>query len=284
LVGAAPLPLEWKAGFGYLTITSDERPAYLFGHAWEGSRVWFFPGSLLTKLPISSLVLLLASPFAWRSLGRERRRLASLVVLAPAALTFAVVLLQPLNLGLRLVLPTVALLMLCAASSVLLVADRRRLLAGVMAIVAVVQLGSFWQAAPHSLAWTAPPFQPAYRWVSDSNVDFAQDAGRLSDWVDARTAEGERVWVAQALPRGGEAPSGAKPLVGADPAQIRGWVAVGATALTVTRRDELSWLRAYCPVGDIGGSILLYRFDDPPDPARGPTMPDPPCSGSVSRR
>ena len=37
---------------------------------------------------------------------------------------------------------------------------------------------------------------------------------------------------------------------------MRGWVAVSVTSLTALDRDELSWLRAYCPVGTIGGSIV----------------------------
>jgi hypothetical protein len=62
-----------------------------------------------------------------------------------------------------------------------------------------------------------------------------------------------------------------------DPREVTGWVAAAATPLTVTQRDRLAWLRAYCPVGTIGGSVLLYRFRSPPDPAPGPDRPAPPC-------
>ena len=44
--------------------------------------------------------------------------------------------------------------------------------------------------------------------------------------------------------------------------------------------EELAWLRAYCPVGSIGGgSVLVYRFDRPPGPAPGPDRPAAPCFG-----
>ena len=50
-------------------------------------------------------------------------------------------------------------------------------------------------------------------------------------------------------------------------------------------RDQLSWLRAYCPVGEIGGSVLLYRLVGPPDASPGPTMPASPCdAGEPSTR
>jgi hypothetical protein len=55
--------------------------------------------------------------------------------------------------------------------------------------------------------------------------------------------------------------------------------------LTAYFRPVLGWLRAYCPVGNLGGTILLYRFHDPPDyDIRGPDRPAAPCDGEVSHR
>ena len=73
-----------------------------------------------------------------------------------------------------------------------------------------------------------------------------------------------------------------QPLIGTRPDALRGWVAVSVTNLTALHRDELAWLRAYCPVGSIGGTILLYYFDAPPDGAPGPTMPARPCADSAA--
>jgi hypothetical protein len=56
---------------------------------------------------------------------------------------------------------------------------------------------------------------------------------------------------------------GARPLLGVDRARITGWVAASATLVT-GQGDRLGWLRAYCPVGSIDGSVLLYRFRSPP--------------------
>ena len=57
-----------------------------------------------------------------------------------------------------------------------------------------------------------------------------------------------------------------------------------ATDLTSDDQGPLSWLRAYCPVGTLGGSILVYRFTLPPDGAPGPTVPAGPCTGPASTR
>ena len=71
-----------------------------------------------------------------------------------------------------------------------------------------------------------------------------------------------------------------------DPEVLRHrWLAVSATALTAYFRPVLGWLRAYCPVGNLGGTIMLYRFNRPPDyDAHGPDRPAAPCDGGVSHR
>ena len=44
---------------------------------------------------------------------------------------------------------------------------------------------------------------------------------------------------------------------------------------------SLAWLRKYCPVGELGGgSVLVYRFDEAPDPAPGPERSVEPCFGA----
>jgi hypothetical protein len=143
----------------------------------------------------------------------------------------------------------------------------------------ITQAAALLIAYPHSIAWTAPPFQPAYRWATDSNVDYGQDADRVRQW-----SLGKAPFEALLLPRGVDAPEGSRPLLQTSPDQVHGWAAVSATRLTALDRDALSWLRAYCPVRTIGGSVLIYRFESPVDPRPGPTMPAAPCTGGVSTR
>lgn len=276
LVLLVPWPQEWAAGFSYLTLTSEPRPAYLFGQAWEGSRLWFFPGSALAKIPAT----LLAAVGAGLVLAARRPRLGREVVhvaLLPAVALSLALLAQPLNLGLRYAVPVLALVLVLAAPVATVLARRwgQVALGGVLAVQVVACL----VAVPHSLAWTPSPFTDGYRWVSDSNLDYGQDDLRLREWEHI---DGARVAVV--APRGLRPPPGSRPLVGVDPTTIEGWVAVGATALTVVERDELAWLRAYCPVGTIGGSILLYEFEEAPTAEPGPTMPVAPCEGSSSVR
>lgn len=279
LVTAVPAPREWQAGFGHLTLTSEARPAWLAGQAWDGMQWWFFPGSLALKVPLSALALLALGWVAACRLPPPRRRDLALVVVLPAFLLLAFTVAQPLALGLRLVLPSLALGMVAAgpAAGLLTTRPRQVLLAG----LALLQVAALVAGSRHSLAWSPPPFRPAYRWVSDANLDYGQDLWRVREW-----AEGRQAWVAVIAPRGLAVGAGSRRLVDADPAEVTGWVAVGATSLTVVQRDALAWLRKYCPVDTLGGgSVLVYRFAEPPDPAPGPDRPAAPCLGAeVSRR
>jgi hypothetical protein len=209
--------------------------------------------------------------------GRQRSR-ALLVTALPALALLAFTVAQPLDLGVRLILPSLALWFVLA-SPVVDLARRSRVALGALGLVGLIQLASFAVATPHSMAWTPWPFQPAYRWTSDSNVDYGQDLYRLADW-----ARGRNPWTDVATTRGLDDVVPGRRLVGTPPAAVTGWVAVGATSLTELDAARLSWLRAYCPVGTIGGSVLLYRFDRPPSARPGPTRPVAPCFGATFSR
>jgi hypothetical protein len=280
-----PLPVEWRAGLGYLVMTSDQRPAYLAGQAWVGARPWFFVGSAIVKLPLTTTAVLVGGLGSLAMVARERRRRALLVLGLPAVAVLASIQFQPLNLGLRYAFAPLALGFVAAAGGVVALFGRiakPRLSLALVGCLAVAQLATAWSAAPHSLAWTPAPFTPAYRWVTDSNVDFGQDIGAFDQW--ATTIEGP-LHMRILGGRGTVLPAQGGRLA-SDPAGLTGWVAVSATELTAWSRNELAWLRAYCSVGTIGGSIVLYRFDAPPSSAPGPTMPAGSCArtDAFSRR
>ena len=135
-------------------------------------------------------------------------------------------------------------------------------------------------AYPHSLAWTPPPFTDGYRAVSDSSIDF----GQANEEVRARHRRDPFVAASLLAPRGFDVLPGVPRVEDVPADELVGDVAVGATVLTVLRRDELGWLRAYCPVEVIAESVLVYRFDQPPDTTAGRATPAAPCDGDVSRR
>ncbi|MGH9231632.1 MAG: glycosyltransferase family 39 protein, partial [Acidimicrobiales bacterium] len=281
VIDVVPWPESYKLGFQFQIAASPlESPAYLMGQSWRGVRWWFWPVTLAVKLPLAVLVVAVLGPTAWRRLDRATVHRAATVLL-PSVVVLVVFLLPfPKQVGVRYALPVIALLLVVGSPVARwLVASRPRWV--LVALLIVAQLASFWDAAPHSLAWTAPPFRPGYAVAAESSLDWGQDNRALIEWMDGRT-----VFVA---PFGGSLEAvhttpGYRPLLEVAPRDVRGWVAASATQLTTYERKRLSWLRAYCHVDTIGGTILVYRFDRPPTPEPGPARPAGRCHGDVSIR
>jgi hypothetical protein len=281
------LPQPYVEGLRYLAShDTASSTGFLLGVSWSGVNVWFWPATLLVKLSTPVLALLIAgscSLIALVRLGRVSRSTWHQILVAvalPALVLFAFELPNPRTLGARYLLPSLALWTVIA-SPVALVATRRLLataLAGVLALAAAVAVASF----PHSIAYTAPPFTPGYRVATNSNLDWGQDLSSLVAW-----SRGRHPYVAYFGPRGitdADIP-GARPLPGVAPGTITGWVAASASELTSSGQDSsVAWLRAYCPVGTLGGSILLYRFTTSPTAVPGPATPAPLCPGRASYR
>ena len=280
------VPRPYLEGLKFLaTNDTGSSPGFLLGVSWTGANVWFWPVTLLVKLSTPILVLLIAGPLVLIALVRSGRVERStwhqtlVAVILPALVLFVFELPGPRTLGVRYLLPSISLWTV-AASPLALIAGRRLIAlapAAVLATAAAITVASY----PHSVSYTAAPFRPGYRVATDSNVDWGQDFSLLQAW-----SRGRHPYVAYFGPRGVtvSAIPGARPLVGSAPRRITGWVAASASDLTSADRAALAWLRAYCPVGTLGGSILLYHFTVPPSGAPGPSAPAPLCVGTVSHR
>ena len=279
------LPEPYVQGLRYLaTHDTAASPGFLLGSAWSGTNVWFWPATLLVKLSTPIVVLLVAGPLVLVRLvrsgvvARSTWRQTLVAVIVPAGVLFLFELPNPRTLGVRYLLPSIALWTV-AAAPLALVVGRRMMAVGLGAVLLAAGLLTAF-SYPASLAWTAPPFTPGYRVATNSNVDWGQDFGLLVTWSHGRHSR-----VAYFGPRGvtvGDVP-GARPLLGVAPTRIAGWVAASATDLTGSSAP-LAWLRGYCPVRTLGGSILIYYFATPPTSAPGPTTPAALCPGSSSQR
>jgi hypothetical protein len=288
------VPRPYADGLRYLWANDTmPGPGYIAGISYTGGRWWFWPLSLVIKLPTATLILLVAGTAAWWRADPAPRRRALLAVAVPAVLLTAFTITTPRDIGLRYLLPVVALWAAAAGGLAPALAGLRPTVrrpatwrpaawraavataAGLLAVAAVTTAVSF----PGSLSWTAPPFRPGYAVATDSNVDWGQGLYALRAW-----SVGRRPWVAYFGPRGisADAIPGARRLLGAAPARVSGWAAVSATALTSADRSRLAWIRGYCPVGVLDGSILIYHFSRPPAPAPTAGAPPAPCPGRWS--
>lgn len=271
------VPFEFRAGIRIQNIFSSvDHGGFLLGRQVLGHVWWFWPGSLLVKLSTPALLLVVAFPFGWRFVPRRRREFLLALGFPVAALALATVAQAP-PVGVRYLLPAIALALVGGAIVLDRVLTSRWVWALALPILlGMTQLVSFGDSVSNSVAWTSWPFRPGYRFAADSNLDWAQDIDSLRAWAPAHHARvlfESPLIVLQPI-------EGSEPLLGVDPEHITGWVAVGASSLTVYRRDELAWLRGYCPVGTIGGTVLLYNFEQPPENRPAGDQPVGPCFDS----
>jgi hypothetical protein len=297
LIRQLPLlvPRPYLDGARYLS-THDAEPstAYITGIAYTGGRWWYWPISLVIKWPAAGLALLAAGAAGTAGLARDARRRAGIALGLPAAALTAVTLASPKDVGLRYLLPALALWAAAAgpglvAGATALARTRRELPAparwaapAITAVLVTACVAATAASFPASIAWTSWPFRPGYTETTDSNLDWGQGLYALRTW-----SAGRDPWVAYFGPRGISAADlpGARPLLGTSPARVGGWVAVSVTALNSANRASLSWLRAWCPVGMVDRTILIYHFSRPPALTRGrplPPRPAPLCPGRWS--
>ncbi|MDQ2812820.1 MAG: hypothetical protein M3Z75_13345, partial [Actinomycetota bacterium] len=155
-----------------------------------------------------------------------------------------------------------------------------RVAGAVTAILLVVALISTAASFPDSIAWTSWPFRPNYAVATDSDVDWGQGLYALRSWSASRDP-----WVGYFGPRGittADIP-GARPLLGTAPGRISGWVAVSVTTVNSANRSAVSWLRGWCPVAILAGSVLIYHFSQTPAASPAPAArPAPLCPGQWS--
>ena len=227
------LPAPYIAGLHFLaTNDTGASTGFILGVSWSGANPWFWPASLLIKLSTPVLLIFIAGPLALvrlvrgGAISRSVWRQTLVAVVLPSAILFAFELPNPRTLGVRYLLPSIALWTVVASPLALAV---RRF--GVVALAVVVGAAGIVMAVsyPVSLAWTSPPFTPGYRVGTDSNVDWGQDFAALQTW-----SRGRHPYVAYFGPRGISVAdlAGAHRLIGTDPGHITGWVAASATELT----------------------------------------------------
>ena len=274
------VPRPYLDGIGYLAVhDTTESSAYIAGIAYTGGRWWYWPLSLVIKWPGAALLLLVAGVLGCLRLPLDLRR-RGLAVVLPAALITGFTLTTPKDVGVRYLLTSPRPVGGAAASGLVAVLgspDR-----GTAQTPGRNRRGrharrggrSALPVLPGSIAWTAWPFRPGYTMATDSNIDWGQGLYALRSWSASRDP-----WVAYFGPRGITIADilGARPLPGTAPTRVDGWVAASVTALNSANRSSLNWLRAWCPVGILDGTILVYHFSRPPTStsAQGPPPPRP---------
>jgi 4-amino-4-deoxy-L-arabinose transferase-like glycosyltransferase len=189
-----PIPMP-SFFYGLLVVRQHERGhiAYALGRANVGGWWWYFPFALLVKEPIA---LLVAIPCAiWMAARRGLRHVKWrkwLIVLIPFCLFMIPAMLGHIDIGIRHILPAIAMLYLL----VMLGLSRGR---GPVVLALLAAVGCIETAAVHPdyiafFNFVSGGPSNGQRWLLDSNLDWGQDEARLADYL-ARHAVGRSVTV-----------------------------------------------------------------------------------------
>ncbi|MEJ2343016.1 MAG: glycosyltransferase family 39 protein [Gemmatimonadales bacterium] len=249
---------------------------YLFGALSAGPFPHYHLAVLAVKTPLPSIGLLGLAAF---ELVRDaEHREAALFLLLPAAVVLGASVFDPVNIGLRRVLPALPFLLLFTAQA--LAGEPSRVRQGAVALLLTWGAVEAARIYPHHLAYfnlaAGGPERGPYL-LDDSNIDWGQDLPALATW-QREHADGEPLHLSYF----GRVPPSAYgvesvPLQAEDFfIQGPGYYAVSAHTLVWFRKIKaqtglaIDWLTRYEPVGRAGYSIYIYRFDGAGQPVRVP--------------
>ena len=177
------LPEAYLFAWTKLATSFTEGAGFLFGHIYPTGTWTYFPAALLIKSTLSLIILLAASPFVLRRVQRET------VIPAIALLTILLTYLPShINIGVRHILAIYPFAILLAAASAWTIAKRSRPAACVIAALLLFQCATSLYAYPDYLPYANEAFggsSKAYRLLTDSNVDWAQQLKEVNAWTTA---------------------------------------------------------------------------------------------------
>lgn len=263
-IKAVPIPMPaFFLGLARLAAHSATGQAtYFLGHLQEHPSRLYFPVLFLAKTPIALLVAI----FTGLALLRKGDGRIFLACLAPAGIFLIASLGGGIQIGIRHILPAIALLYLPAAVTL----SRRP--ATLVFLAAMCVLATIETAAQHPdyLSFynvaAGGPVRGA-RIALDSNTDWGQDLARLGRAVAAR----ELPPPAAIYPLGDrQAPL--LSVLGLDPATLNLPLSVPGSLVAISRTrlaldgDRFPELAGLPEVARVGAGIAIYRI--PPQPAR----------------
>jgi len=251
---------------------------YLLGAFSPRSLWYYYPVAIALKTPEVTLVLLVLAGLSVCIPGSRVAR--GIWLLVPAALILAVSSQDPVNLGLRRVLPVYPFLFMwigerAVRAGELLFQSRsgrmvRLIASAALLVVAVTGIASAIEIHPYQLAYFnrfAGGPAAGSRFLDDSNIDWGQDLPSLASWQSEHGIRPLALWYF-----GTDDPAGYgiewRPLSDEEVLQPRREAyaisvnnLIGLKLKAVeTGRAELDWLTRYHPAATIGYSIYIYDF------------------------
>jgi len=251
--------------------------AYFMGEV--SSKGWwsYFPTLALTKEQLGFYILALFALFTVLK-NKAKPDFTSLTAIIFIIFYWASSILNPLNIGVRHVLPTFPFLYFLVAKSLLLEVQPRKILTRLNLVIFSLMLWMVLEiilAFPYYLSYynvLGGGLNNGYKIATDSNYDWGQDLKRLSDWTSENDilkiyldyfgggspkyylGEKYEGWWSSF----GQPPSGSYFAVSLN--SLAGSQARSIGGIVIKSEDSYSWLRGKTPIARTGSSILIYRF------------------------
>lgn len=194
------LPTAFMKGFVLVEIgTRYGRGAYLLGHHYFPDVWYYFPAVFAFKTQLAGLLVLLGGlALALPKLGHRLRMSSAQQILGISFLVLlGTAMANKLQLGVRHVLPVIALLAFYFALSYLALAQRLRYAWVLLPLYALPVLVEF----PHMISFTneAVPYRQAYHYMNDSNLDWGQEAKAVAAYAGSQPLAAQYFWSPYAL-------------------------------------------------------------------------------------
>ncbi len=182
------LPESYIYGLADVRIMSDFYASYLFGKDYPKGVWYYFPAAFAIKSSLSFLLLLSIAVWAVAS-GKLRGWREILFLTIPPVVHFAVAMASGMNIGVRHILPIYIFLAVLIGGAAWKLIEQNRIWLYVVAGFLLFQAISVTRTYPAYLAyanelWGGP--SQTYKYLSDSNVDWAQQLKATKRYLDQR--------------------------------------------------------------------------------------------------
>ncbi|MFY9728647.1 MAG: glycosyltransferase family 39 protein [Bryobacteraceae bacterium] len=182
------LPESYLYGFVDVRYMVGYYPSYIFGKVYPHGVWFYFPSAFAIKSTIPFLALLMLAAVAIAT-GKLRDWRAIVFLSVPAAIHFAVATSSTINIGLRHILPVYVFLIVLVAGAAWAFLRKDRRWAWAVGLLLVFQAVSSARSFPAYIAyanelWGGP--SNTYKYLSDSNTDWAQQLKAAKKYLDGR--------------------------------------------------------------------------------------------------
>jgi len=275
LISNFPLPYYYKAGIQTMYVHNIiSQPAYLLGEV-RAKNEWFFyfPVSFLLKTPVPVLIVIALALFLFR-----RRNFDSFPFILGFSFLLFMMLFSHINNVFRYLFPAYVFLILGSSQAISFFNLKKPIIVFSGVILLGYMITTSFFSFPHDLSYTneftgIPP--KGYKHLSDSEVDWGQDLGRLAKFLKEKNLNKEPILLsylgtADPLYYGIKY----KPLQFEDLEKLKGIVVISVGNLTLgdwqfraspeyktgSIKAPLDDLRKKEPLAIIGKSIFVYDF------------------------